>query len=191
MSGVLTYRRMLVGTMLLRKLFRNFPASAVGVLLPASVGADLTFFGLLMAGKLPAMLNWTLGPSHLRQAVEKLSLRRIVTSRKLVDRLGIQSPGAEFVFHGGPSRGSWQGRGPGCVGSLLCSSPPLAAQYTASRPRPARRGAVHIWLGKLPEGGSAESRESDHQCPRFDESVPQYTREIDCWVSSPPSTALA
>ena len=62
------------------------------------MGADLAFFGLLLAGKLPAMLNWTLGPGHLRQAVEKLSLHRIVTSRKLVDRLGIEPLGAEFVY---------------------------------------------------------------------------------------------
>ena len=97
-SGVLTYRRMLVGARLFSKVFREFPGEAVGVLLPASVGADLAFFGLLMAGKLPAMLNWTLGPNHLSQAADKLTLQRIVTSRKLVDRLGIESPGAEFVY---------------------------------------------------------------------------------------------
>lgn len=98
LSGVMSYRRMLVGTRLLSKLFRKFPGEMVGVMLPASVGADLTFLGLLMAGKLPVMLNWTLGPIHLKQAVERLSLTHIVTSRKLVDRLGIQPSGAEFAY---------------------------------------------------------------------------------------------
>ena len=79
-SGVLTYRRMLVGARLFSKVFRKFPGEAVGVLLPASVGADVAFFGLLMAGKLPAMLNWTLGCNHLSQAADKLALQRIVTS---------------------------------------------------------------------------------------------------------------
>ena len=98
MSGVLTYRRMLVGTLLLNQRFRTLPGETVGVMLPASVAADLTCFGLLLANKLPAMMNWTLGPSHLRQAVDKLALSHIITSRKLVDRLGIEPPGAEFVY---------------------------------------------------------------------------------------------
>jgi long-chain-fatty-acid--[acyl-carrier-protein] ligase len=98
LSGVLTYRQLLVAATLVSRQVRLFPGESVGIMLPASVAADLAYFALLLAGKLPVMLNWTLGPTNLRHAVERLSLHRIVTSRKLVDRLGVESPGAEFVY---------------------------------------------------------------------------------------------
>jgi len=98
LSGALTYRRLLVGARLLAGCFRGLPGQAVGVMLPASVAADLAFFGLHLAGKLPAMLNWTTGPANLAHAVKILGITRVVTSRKLIDRLGIEVQGAEYVF---------------------------------------------------------------------------------------------
>lgn len=98
LSGTLDYRRLLVAAQLLADQFRTLPGDAVGVLLPASVGADLAFYGLHLAGKLPVMLNWTTGPANLAHAVGKLAVRRVITSRKLIDRLGVEVPGAEYVF---------------------------------------------------------------------------------------------
>ncbi len=98
LSGVLTYRKMLVGTRLLGARLGKLPGAAVGVLLPASVAADLVFFALHSAGKLPAILNWTTGPANLAHAVQTLGITRVVTSRKLIDRLGIEISGAEYVF---------------------------------------------------------------------------------------------
>jgi long-chain-fatty-acid--[acyl-carrier-protein] ligase len=97
-SGVLSYRRLLVATQLLGRRLGQLPGRAIGVLLPASVAADVVFFGLHRFGKLPVMLNWTTGPANLAHAVEKLDIRCVVTSRKLIDRLGIEVPGAEYVF---------------------------------------------------------------------------------------------
>lgn len=98
LSGALSYRRLLVGASLLAGLFRRLPGGTVGVMLPASVAADLAYFGLHLAGKLPAMLNWTTGPANLAHAVRSLGITRVVTSRKLIDRLGIEVAGAEYVF---------------------------------------------------------------------------------------------
>jgi long-chain-fatty-acid--[acyl-carrier-protein] ligase len=78
--------------------FARLPGDAIGVLLPASVAADVTFLGLHLAGKLPVMLNWTTGPANLAHAVQKLSIRCVVTSRKLIDRLSIEVAGADYVF---------------------------------------------------------------------------------------------
>lgn len=98
LSGVLTYRRLLVGTRLMGRRLAELEGDAIGVLLPASVAADLVFFALHLVGKLPVMLNWTTGPGNLAHAVDVLHVRKVVTSRKLIDRLGIQIPGAEYVF---------------------------------------------------------------------------------------------
>jgi acyl-CoA synthetase (AMP-forming)/AMP-acid ligase II/1-acyl-sn-glycerol-3-phosphate acyltransferase/acyl carrier protein len=98
LSGVLSYRRLLVATSLLAKKFGELPGEALGVMLPASVAADVVFFGLHLAGKLPSMLNWTTGPANLAHAVKILGIKRVVTSRRLIDRLGIAVAGAEYVF---------------------------------------------------------------------------------------------
>ncbi len=96
--GVLSYRKFLVGARLLAKQLAKLEGESVGVMFPASVAADLVFFGLHMAGKLPVMLNWTTGPANLAHAVEQLGIRHVVTSHKLVDRLGIEVQGAEYAF---------------------------------------------------------------------------------------------
>ena len=98
LSGVLTYRKLLVGTRLLSKRIREIPGDAIGVMLPASVAVDIVFLSLHMAGKLPVMLNWTTGPAALAHAVGKLRVTHVITSQKLIDRLGIEVPGAEYVF---------------------------------------------------------------------------------------------
>ncbi len=70
----------------------------VGVLLPGSVAADIVFYGLHLAGKLPVLLNWTTGPANLAHAVKTLNVRYVITSKKLIDRLGIQIEGTEYVY---------------------------------------------------------------------------------------------
>lgn len=97
-SGVLSYRRMLVATQLLGKRLAALPGDAVGVLLPSSAAADIVFFALHCHGKLPVMLNWTTGPANLAHAVRTLGIRRVVTSRKLIDRLGIEVAGADYIY---------------------------------------------------------------------------------------------
>ncbi len=58
LSGVVTYERMLVGARLMAKRFVELPGESVGLMLPASVAADIAFMALLWAGKLPILLNW-------------------------------------------------------------------------------------------------------------------------------------
>ena len=97
-SGVLSARRLLVAAQLMARRFAAWPEDHVGVMLPASVAADVVFFGLHLAGKVPVMLNWTTGPANLAHGIRVTGTRRVVTSRRLVDRLGIGVEGAECVF---------------------------------------------------------------------------------------------
>jgi acyl-CoA synthetase (AMP-forming)/AMP-acid ligase II len=97
-SGVLPSRRLLVGASLMARRFAAWPEKHVGVMLPASVAADIVFFALHMAGKTPVMMNWTTGPSSLAHGVKVTGTQRIITSRKLVDRLGIEVPGTPYEY---------------------------------------------------------------------------------------------
>jgi len=98
LAGVMTYRRMLVGASLLSRRFTKFQGLNVAILLPSSAAADLAFLALHLAGKLPVMLNWTTGAATLEAALKTAQVREVVTSQKLLDRLGIELPGAEIVF---------------------------------------------------------------------------------------------
>lgn len=97
-SGVLTYRQVLIGAYLLSQQLRSLEGNAVGLLLPASVGTDISFLALHMANKLPVMLNWTTGPTNLAHAIKTLDVKYVLTSHRFLDRLGIELPGAKPVF---------------------------------------------------------------------------------------------
>jgi long-chain-fatty-acid--[acyl-carrier-protein] ligase len=98
LAGLLSYRKLLTGCLLFRKRFEKLDAERVGVMLPSSVAADITFFGLQLTGKLPVMMNWTTGPANMAHAVRTLGLKQIVTSKQFVDRLQIELEGVEFIY---------------------------------------------------------------------------------------------
>jgi long-chain-fatty-acid--[acyl-carrier-protein] ligase len=87
LSGVLTYERLLIGSILMSKRFSMIDATNVGLLLPASVAGDVALLGLHLAGKVPVVLNWTTGSANLAHAVESMGLTHVITSQKFVDRL--------------------------------------------------------------------------------------------------------
>jgi len=57
---------------------------AVGVLLPNVTGVAVAFFGLQSQGRVPAMLNFTVGLSNMRSACETATINTIVTARAFV-----------------------------------------------------------------------------------------------------------
>ncbi|MEZ6133314.1 MAG: AMP-binding protein [Pirellulaceae bacterium] len=98
MSGVLTYRRMFVAAQLMARRFAKLEQPHVGLMLPASVAADIAFFALHLAGKTPVMMNWTTGPTNLAHGVSVTGVKHVITSKKMIDRLGIEIDGAEYQF---------------------------------------------------------------------------------------------
>lgn len=97
-SGLLSYERLLVGSLLLATRLADLPGANVGLLLPASAGADIVFLAMHLAGKLPVILNWTTGPANLAHAARLTALTHVVTSRVFIDRTGIQVEGVQFLF---------------------------------------------------------------------------------------------
>ena len=97
-SGLLSYRKLLTACLLFGRRFAKLESERIGVMLPSSIAADIVFFGLQVAGKLPVMMNWTTGPANMAHAVKTLDLKYVITSRKFVDRLHIEIEGAEYIF---------------------------------------------------------------------------------------------
>ena len=98
MTGLLSRRRLLVGASLMARRFAAIPEPHVGVMLPASVAADLVFYGLHLAGKTPVMMNWTTGPASLAHGIQATEVKRVITSSRLIDRLGLEVEGADYLF---------------------------------------------------------------------------------------------
>lgn len=86
-SGTITYRRMKERVILLAEQFRKDEETRVGVLLPASIAAEVVILALLTAGKVPVMINWTLGPRYLASMVETSGIRKVVTSEAFLEKL--------------------------------------------------------------------------------------------------------
>jgi len=69
----------------------------VGILLPNTTVTAAAFLGVQMADKVPAMLNFTVGPEGLEAAVRKANLDLILTSRRFLGKLGLPER-PEMVF---------------------------------------------------------------------------------------------
>jgi long-chain-fatty-acid--[acyl-carrier-protein] ligase len=96
-AGVVTYERLLAGTLTLARRLAELPAERVGLLLPASVACDTAFMALQLAGKVPVVLNWTTGTALLNQAVQSMGLKYVVTSDQFLDRTGVEVEGIDYV----------------------------------------------------------------------------------------------
>lgn len=78
-----SFGKALTGAVLLARRFGTIFAGEerVGILLPASVGAALVNMGLMLAGKVPVNLNFTIGPEAMQAAIDKAGIKHIVAAR--------------------------------------------------------------------------------------------------------------
>ena len=83
----LSYGKLVTATIALgRKLARLTGKGAnVGVLLPNSVGAAVTFFALQAVGRVPAMLNFSAGVGNMTSALKIAEADVLLTSKAFVD----------------------------------------------------------------------------------------------------------
>ena len=105
-TGTLTYKRLLLGTRILgKKLMPLVPeGKPIGVMLPNANGAVVTIFGLMSAGRVPAMINFTAGASNILAGCKAATVSTVVTSRAFIERGKLEplvekmSPEVKFVY---------------------------------------------------------------------------------------------
>ena len=87
-TGALTYKRLLLGTRILGSKLMPLAAEGkpVGVMLPNANGAVVTIFGLMSAGRVPAMINFTAGATNILAACKAAQIKTIVTARGFIER---------------------------------------------------------------------------------------------------------
>ncbi len=86
-AGVLTYGQAKLRVLLLAEYIRTLPGTYIGILLPSSVAAYLTVLACQLAGKVPLMINWTVGSRHFESIVAVSKVETVLSSWSFIDRL--------------------------------------------------------------------------------------------------------
>ena len=65
----------------------------VGVLLPPSIAGALVNFALMMMGKVPVNLNYTLSAEGIASCVQQCKIRTVISSKAFRERVRVDVPG--------------------------------------------------------------------------------------------------
>ncbi len=87
-TGTMTYKRALIGARVLGgKLMPLAPeGKAIGLMLPNSIGAVVSLFALMSAGRVVAMVNFSSGALNIKSAGAAAQFDTIVTSRTFIEK---------------------------------------------------------------------------------------------------------
>jgi long-chain-fatty-acid--[acyl-carrier-protein] ligase len=88
--GAKSYRDIITACLVLRPLIKQLEGDRIGIMLPASVTADILYLAVLFAEKVPVMVNWTAGPRNILASLDSIGVKHILTSKMLVDRIALQ-----------------------------------------------------------------------------------------------------
>ncbi len=84
----LTYKKALIGTLILAKKLEAYRKGFIGILLPNSAGSILTILATLFSGRIPVMINYSTGAEgNCRFAQKKCDFSTIVTSRAFCEKI--------------------------------------------------------------------------------------------------------
>jgi acyl-CoA synthetase (AMP-forming)/AMP-acid ligase II/1-acyl-sn-glycerol-3-phosphate acyltransferase/acyl carrier protein len=88
MLGTTTRKEFLLKAMVVSRIIRNeVEGKYVGIMLPALQSSALLVAASYLAGKIPVMLNWTVGPKVLQHCIESVHLKQILTAKTFYDKV--------------------------------------------------------------------------------------------------------
>lgn len=83
-----TYKRALIGSLILTKKFRKYASGFLGIMLPTSAGSVLSVLATLMSGRVPVMINYSTGAAaNCEYAQKKCAFKTIITSKALCEKI--------------------------------------------------------------------------------------------------------
>jgi len=89
---VFSYTRVKTLVLGLMETFEKFPGTHVGILLPSTNYFNVIILALMMVKKVPALLNWTVGPAHLEEAAKMADLQVILSTGPLLEWMPFDLP---------------------------------------------------------------------------------------------------
>lgn len=87
MTGMMTRDAFLLKSYVIGTYLRKYKEDHIGIMLPALSATSLLLFGTYLSGKLPVMLNWTVGEKSFAHCMNFAGLDTILTSRKFYEKI--------------------------------------------------------------------------------------------------------
>ena len=86
-SGEKSWRQLVMALYALLPEIRKIPGKRVGIMMPGSVGAVISWLAVMFSGKEPVMVNWTTGSGNMRYCLQNVGVEQVITARALIDKL--------------------------------------------------------------------------------------------------------
>ncbi len=93
-TGVITNRKAVLAVMVLKDVIAKIPGERLGILMPSCAPAFLMYLSTLFAGKVPVLINWTVGPRNMEYCIKNSGIEKILTSKVVIERL--EGRGTDF-----------------------------------------------------------------------------------------------
>lgn len=86
----LSYAQLLIGSVIVAKhIKKNYKDGFIGVMLPNTAGSIISVISVLMAGKVPVMINYSTGAyNNTKFAQKRCGFRTVLTSRAFLKKIG-------------------------------------------------------------------------------------------------------
>ncbi len=97
----ISYNRLILGAFILGRRIKKGTRARdnVGLFLPNSVGAVVTFFALQAFGRVPAMLNYSAGIKNIKAACTAAKITTILTSKRFIELGNLEEAEAALEQH--------------------------------------------------------------------------------------------
>jgi long-chain-fatty-acid--[acyl-carrier-protein] ligase len=86
-SGDKTWRQLITGVYALLPEIESISDKRVGIMMPASVSAVVSWLVVMFSGKEPVMVNWTGGTANMRYSLQAVGVRQVITAKALTGQL--------------------------------------------------------------------------------------------------------
>jgi long-chain-fatty-acid--[acyl-carrier-protein] ligase len=96
-SGEKTYRQIIAAILALLPKISKIPGSRIGIMMPASVSAVISYLAVMFTGREPVMVNWTTGTGQVDYCLKNCQVSHVISSKTFTGRLQNQGITLEEV----------------------------------------------------------------------------------------------
>ncbi len=87
LSGEKTWRELIMAMYALLPEIEKIPGQRIGIMMPGSVAAVITWLAVMFSGRVPVMVNWTTGRGNMDYSLRSIGVSHVLTARALADKL--------------------------------------------------------------------------------------------------------
>ncbi|RUM40028.1 MAG: hypothetical protein DSY70_04565 [Desulfobulbus sp.] len=97
LRGDKTWRQIIMSLYALMPAIKKIPGNRVGIMLPGSVGAVISWLAVMFCGKEPVMVNWTTGSSNMKYCLQDVGVEHVLTAKALSVKLAGQGTALDIT----------------------------------------------------------------------------------------------